>query len=70
MSAVTGIESCAFVGCDKAQACALVGGCVSMRFPATAAATERELPAAKALNGTSPRASRDPRFIKRRRKAL
>jgi hypothetical protein len=53
----------------------LVGGCVVTRFkdvPQYVRAADRETARddAPALNGVKPRASRDPRFIKRRRKKL
>jgi hypothetical protein len=67
--------TCAFEPCDVSTLCALSGGCVVRRFPRVLSgdlvARDREgREDAKAFNGTKPRASRDPRFIKRRRKAL
>lgn len=63
--------TCAFDACMPAT-CALEGGCVVQRFAHvpkyTRADTLRK--DAKALNGTKPRPSRDPRFITRTRKAI
>ena len=53
----------------------MVGGCLKTRFAMAALPRSYndtdKLPKAKALNGTKPaRTNRDPRFIKRKRKAL
>ena len=66
--------TCAFEPCGFS--CPLPGGCVRRRFPDQVAAVNPLKPAsdlrddAKALNGTKAREVRDPRFIKRNRKAL
>jgi len=62
--------NCAFVSCAEASACGLEGGCVARRFAPVDVSAEQQLPKSKALNGTLPRPSRDPWFIKRHRKAL
>lgn len=73
--------SCAFLPCDEVARCALEGGCVVRRFPGQQPReleaarrswkeTEGLKPSAPALNGTKARASRDPRFVPRRRKAI
>lgn len=65
--------TCAFVSCLLATECGMVGGCVSLRFAFVAPYTGPTDPIKKgapALVGTKPRAGRDPRFIKRKRKAL
>ena len=72
------MPTCAFVDCAEVTSCCLVGGCVRQRFGRGPASTVRlvaptvdELPK-NARSGLTPkpRASRDPWFIKRRRKAL
>jgi hypothetical protein len=71
-----GIVTCAFADCAEVAACCLPGGCVRQRFgpqpvkPRTLKEADGLREDAPALNGTKPWASRDPRFIKRRRKAL
>ena len=68
--------TCAFTSCDVATLCALSGGCVQRRFAHVEDAQElverdRSLREdAPARNGTKARAVRDPRFIRRKRKAL
>ena len=67
-------DSCAFLGCTEVLACPLPGGCVIRRYPPSPRQLiERDQSLkddAKALNGTKPRAVRDPRLIQRKRKAL
>ena len=67
-------KSCAFFSCAEVEECAMVGGCVQKRFPApgqNAVTDESVKDGARKLAGTKPaRTNRDPRFIKRRRKAL
>lgn len=71
-----GTPSCATAPCADVTDCALSGGCVVERFgpqvPSRASwqAADGVKDGAPALNGTKARASRDPRFIQRRRKAL
>lgn len=66
------MSTCAFVSCVEAADCGLVGGCVPLRFAHVPkyekASTLRAN--APALTGTKPRASRDPRFTPRKRKAI
>jgi hypothetical protein len=67
--------SCAFRPCAEVLRCAFDRGCVAKRFHVERAPElverDRSLRAdAKALNGTKARMVRDPRFIKRKRKAL
>lgn len=65
--------SCAFDGCGDPASCCLVGGCVPRRFGKCPTLSDRLAMKtnAPALNGTKPpREVRDPRFIKRKRKAL
>lgn len=72
------VDSCAFLPCEHVERCALRadGRCVARMFPQPEAKARTLKDAeglkmnAPALNGTKGRASRDPRFIKRRRKAL
>ena len=69
------MATCAFAPCSQADECcvALTGGCVQRRFhqhvPTLVPPSELRKDA-PALNGVRPRASRDPRFIKRKRKPL
>lgn len=61
--------TCAFVECAAVQSCCLPGGCVTRRYGP--AAPRRDATRGHALTGTKPaRASRDPRFVKRRRKVV
>lgn len=65
--------TCAFVPCAEARSCGLPGGCLERRFGrAPTREQQHELRRdARALNGTKPgRASRDPVFVPRKRKAL
>ena len=67
--------SCAFEPCDavlgRGEACAMVGGCVNRRFGDAGASASSSDPKRKsALNGTAPRASRDPVWTKRSRKVI
>jgi hypothetical protein len=66
------MASCATVSCEEATACGLEGGCTRQRFgqrtPLVPPSDLRD--DARALNGTKPRAVRDPRFMKRKRKAI
>lgn len=69
------MPSCLTVACGHADYCALSesGGCVPKRFgaPVAALVEPNDLREdAKALNGTEKRQVRDPRFMKRKRKAL
>jgi hypothetical protein len=69
------MPSCLTVKCDAANYCVFsdTGGCVPRRFggPAPAILDPRELKDnARVLAGTTPRPSRDPHTIKRKRKAL
>lgn len=71
------MTTCAFVPCAEVVSCPLPGGCVQQRFGAAPVRMPKTLREAEGLKasapmevGTQPRASRDPRFIKRRRKAL
>jgi hypothetical protein len=68
------MPSCTWVSCEEATDCAMVGGCITQRFGAQVQkiVEPSELREdAKAFNGTKPaRTNRDPRFIKRNRKAL
>lgn len=70
------MPTCTTVACADAEGCCLVGGCVRRRYPDQFVTANTLNPAsdlkknAPALNGTLPRPSRDPRFIKRRRKEL
>lgn len=69
------MSTCAFVPCDQVTECCLVGGCITKRFgkaPTRNAQLElRKNTSNPTRNGINPtRASRDPRFIKRKRKAL
>ena len=62
--------TCAELPCDERTGeCPLAGGCVVRRFQQQA---HRDMlrDDAKALNGTKPRATRDPALIQRRRKPL
>lgn len=65
--------TCAFEPCAP-DTCPLAGGCVRQRFPGhflPKPAVSELKKNAPALNGTLPgRTNRDPRFIKRKRKAL
>jgi hypothetical protein len=69
--------TCATEGCERVERCPLVGGCVVLnprfRVERPTEIVERDLSLredAKALNGTKGRTVRDPRVIKRKRKAL
>lgn len=65
--------TCAFVSCLEATDCGMVDGCVSLRFAFVAPYQGPADPVKKgapALVGTKQRAVRDPRFLKRKRKAL
>ena len=64
--------SCALLACSLVKECALVGGCVNKRFPPPAGPSQDVIKqGARKLAGEKPaRESRDPRFIKRRRKPL
>jgi hypothetical protein len=63
--------TCAFVGCDETDTCAMVGGCVRTRFAAVDPNANNLKKGARALAGTKPaRTNRDPALIKRKRKAL
>jgi hypothetical protein len=66
------MPTCLSVSCADATECSLVGGCVQRRFPQASRIGEVSglRDDAPALNGTKPRPSRDPKFIKRRRKPL
>lgn len=65
--------TCAFVTCSEAETCAL-GGCIQEdeRFQQAERLVEPSdlRDNARALAGTQARATRDPRLIQRRRKAL
>ena len=60
--------TCAFVRCEDAEACGLVGGCTQRRFQAVACVDDRPR---RSLAGVRPaRANRDPSTIKRRRRMI
>ena len=60
--------TCAFVRCEDAEACALVGGCTQRRFQAVESVDYRPR---RALAGDKPaRTNRDPSTIKRRRRSI
>jgi hypothetical protein len=63
-------RTCAFAPCEDVAQCVFESGCVNHRFVRSQGPQEQLKKSAPALNGTKPRASRDPRFIKRKRKAL
>lgn len=65
--------TCAFVSCLVANECGMVGGCVTLRFsfqPEYHGPADPVKKGAPAEVGTKKRVVRDPRFIKRKRKAL
>lgn len=51
------VDNCAFLPCDQVAQCAMVGGCITKRFPRQGASTvtkETVKKGAKAENGTKP----------------
>jgi hypothetical protein len=67
--------TCLTEPCDRVEGCVFASGCVQKRFHVERAPelVERDRSLredAKALNGTKGRTVRDPRVIKRKRKAL
>lgn len=66
-------DSCSFLPCSQVERCCLTadGSCHMKQYPPTAAHQDALKKGARALAGTKPaRTNRDPRLIKRRRKAL